>query len=391
MQLLSHLRFAFFNLLSAKVRSFLAILGITVGTGAVVALMGSSKIATTHALAQFKQLGTNLIALHISDNQTTNKLPDGLIQALTTPSKTIESAAPYVSWQGETKDLANIDRRYVGLFGTTNLMQSIAKFQLSSGRFISFLDRSQRFCVVGSRIAQSYRQRFLNPIGAVIGIDGHLFTIIGVIKPWESSLFLPINANESIITTLPALTRLYPNTSAHDLLFRLKTTASITEAEADIRSRVQRFMPESRLLFRNPGQIIAMVSKERKTLDNLLLSIGAIALVVGGIGVMNIMLVSVVERRREIGIRMAIGAKQADIITMFLIESVLLTLFGGGLGVLVGLLATLLFAHIAGWTFVWYLTPVLLGFSVSVCIGMISGIYPAWQAAKLDPIVCLSE
>lgn len=391
MQPLSHVRFAFLNLLSSKVRSFLAILGITVGTGAVVALMGSSKIATAHALAQFKQLGTNLIALHIASNTAGNKLPDGLIKSLASDSDTIERAAPYLAWQGETKDLANIDRSYVGLFGTTDLMQSIAKFQLARGRFISFLDGSQLFCVVGDRIAQSYQQRFLNPVGEVIGIDGHLFTIIGVIKPWESSLFLPINANESVITTLRTLTRLYPNASAHDLLFRLKPTASIAQAEAEIRSRVQRTMPKAQLLFRNPDQIIALVSKERQTLDNLLLSIGAIALVVGGIGVMNIMLVSVVERRREIGIRMAIGATEKDIITLFLIESVLLTLFGGTLGVLIGLLATLLFAHVAGWVFIWYLTPVLLGFGVSVCLGVLSGIYPAWQAAKLDPIVCLSE
>ena len=123
----------------------------------------------------------------------------------------------------------------------------------------------------------------------------------------------------------------------------------------------------------------------------MLASIGAISLVVGGIGVMNIMLVSVIERRREIGVRMAIGAKPYDIWKMFLIESIILTLFGGLLGVIFGMGIALGIAYFSGWEFHFYLIPPALGFSVSVLVGIFSGFYPAMSASKLDPIETLAS
>ena len=134
-----------------------------------------------------------------------------------------------------------------------------------------------------------------------------------------------------------------------------------------------------------------MVAKQRATYTWLLVAIGSISLVVGGIGVMNIMLVSVVERRREIGIRMAIGARQIDVLRMFLIESIMLTLFGGFLGVVVGVLASYVLSVMTHWEFYLYWLPIILGFVVSVIVGILSGFYPAWRASRLDPIVCLAS
>ena len=179
------------------------------------------------------------------------------------------------------------------------------------------------------------------------------------------------------------------NAKIQNVLMRLIESPDFVTTQNQITSLVSSILPKVKVNFRDPQQIIDMVGKQRKTFTLLLSAIGSISLVVGGIGVMNIMLVSVVERRREIGIRMALGAKQRDILSMFLIESIILTLIGGALGVSIGILVSFIIATASGWGFQFYLLPIVLGFGVSVLIGIISGIYPASRASKQNPIQCL--
>ncbi len=149
--------------------------------------------------------------------------------------------------------------------------------------------------------------------------------------------------------------------------------------------------PDKQIRFRDPQQIIDIVSKQRSTFTWLLSAIGGISLLVGGIGVMNIMLVSVIERRKEIGVRMAIGARRKDILEMFLIESVVLTGFGGLIGVIIGTVTTLLLALLSGWEYSFHIFPAALGFVVSTGVGMFSGFYPSYRASQLDPIATLQS
>lgn len=390
-----HLRESLFNLFSAKLRSVLAILGVLVGTAAVVALMASSRLATDHALAQFKSLGTNLLTMNIHEPHSRGKesveynmLSLDQIPQLVHSSKQIVSAAPY----SELYDgIILYGKTLPGqIIGATNQFKNIAKVHMKQGRFISPFDDNEFYCVIGSSIAKVFKQHHVNPIGQQIKIGHELFTVIGVIAPWKQNLFLFVNLNKAVVIPFQTMYLIRPKLQIHDIVFRLVKDPDIPEIQARLSTKMTQLFPQKKLQFRNPEQIIHLVGKERKTFDSLLIAIGSIALIVGGIGVMNIMLVSVVERRREIGVRMAVGAQRWNILVMFLIESVMLTVFGGLIGILFGLVVTYVLSHLAGWGFHFYLLPPTLGFLVSVLVGILSGFYPAWRASKLDPIACLT-
>ena len=202
-------------------------------------------------------------------------------------------------------------------------------------------------------------------------------------------VFLFANLNNSVLVPLTQSYRLSPYAQINDILFRVDKGSNLKQIQDSITGKLKILLPNKRFMFRSPKQIIDIMSKQRKTFTWLLGMIGGISLLVGGIGVMNIMLVSVIERRREIGIRMAIGARRADIRWMFLIESVTLTLFGGFLGVTLGILVSVILAEVADWGFVFFILPPTLGFLVSVLVGILSGFYPAYRASRLDPIETL--
>ncbi|MDP1574173.1 MAG: ABC transporter permease [Coxiellaceae bacterium] len=385
---------AFLNLFSAKLRSFLAILGVLVGTGSVVALISSSQLATAHALSEFKKLGTNLLSVYIRDEnpgaQNTNSKQFELsdVPAIQAASKQIALIAPYtVSFQSLYYGDTNLNGQIIG---ATNTFAEIAKINLKAGRFVSYLDAHNFYCVLGSDIAEKIEEAGANPMNNQIRAGDMMFTVIGVLKKWPDNLFIAANINGSIIVPLETSYLLSKNTEINNVLIRLVPHPDVSLAKSDIGLAMKTLLPQKTAIFNSPEQLIKMVAKSRETMSLLLIAIGSISLVVGGIGVMNIMLVSVIERRREIGIRMAIGARQIDILRMFLLESILLTVFGGLLGIGIGVLSSYIFAMVTGWQFYFYLTPVVLGFVVSVLVGIISGFYPAWRASKLDPILCMT-
>ena len=383
------------NLFTAKLRSFLAILGVLVGTGAVVALMASSRLATNHALSQFKSLGTNLLALDLRDKAPGKKTAgssdltlDNMSQVIKSSSQ-IVTAAPYIDFY---EPIVLFGKRAGNeVLAATDTIQPIAKIHLVDGRFISFLDRNEFYCIIGSDVAKAFQKRHINPIGQQIQVGHELFTVIGVAAPWKMNLFLLVDLNKAVIIPLRTAYLLQNHAKIHDVLFRLIKDPDLPKAKEQISGAMRHLVSNARATFRDPAEIITLVSNERKTFNDLLLAIGSIALVVGGIGVMNIMLVSVIERRREIGIRMAVGARRRNILTMFLIETGVLTVFGGLIGILLGLGVTYVLAYVAGWEFHFYFMPPLLGFIVSVLVGILSGFYPAWRASRLDPIACLTQ
>ncbi|MDF1655639.1 MAG: ABC transporter permease [Coxiellaceae bacterium] len=396
MGFLAYITESLMNLKTSKLRSFLAILGILVGTGSVVALLSSGQMATEHALQQFKTLGTNLLALSIQDNNT-NASQDrsqkkyfelSNVPVIKGASSKIELVAPYINI---FSSIYYDGKRLQGqVFGATDSLYHIVKLQIAKGRFVSYLDANSNFCDIGSKLASQLKLRgVMNPIGKQIQLGKRLYTIVGVTKPWQTNLFLFANLNNSVLVPLTQSYRLSPYAQISDILFRVDKGSNLKQIQTAITGKLKILLPKKRFMFRSPKQIIDIMSKQRKTFTWLLGMIGGISLLVGGIGVMNIMLVSVIERRREIGIRMAIGARRTDIRWMFLIESVTLTLFGGFLGVTLGILVSVILAEVADWGFVFFVLPPALGFAVSVLVGILSGFYPAYRASQLDPIETL--
>lgn len=383
------------NMLSAKLRSFLAILGVLVGTASVVALISSSQLGMAHALAQFESLGTNLLSLSLYNHQNTvrteqiTQLTLSDMPILKKSSRQIVEIVPYTH-VSRNSYYEGVDLR-AEIIGVSNTFGVIAKVHMARGRFISFLDQNNLFCIIGSKIADKILKTGVDPMGKQIRVGNNFLTVIGVMKPWLMNVFVAADLNRSIIIPLKTSYFLDNHASIDHLLIRLIQKPNIVLAKKDITKTLQDLLPQKETFFMSPEQIIHAIAKSRETYNLLLIAIGSISLVVGGIGVMNIMLVSVVERRREIGVRMAMGARQLDILRLFLIESVLLTMFGGMVGVIIGVLTSFILAKFAGWQFHLYLLPIWLGLMVSILVGMISGFYPAWRASKLNPIETLQS
>ncbi len=391
-----HLQESLRNLRAAKLRSLLAILGILVGTGSVVALISASQAATDHALSEFKALGTNLLALNMQTDPAAEAmrkvryLKQDDLPILQQLEPEIALSAPYIT---AYTPIFYDGRKLNGqIIGATDDLREISKLHLASGRFVSELDGHSYYCVIGHKIVETLKAfGEENPIGKQIKLGNVYFTIIGELKPWQTNLFLFSDLNTAIITPLQTSYMLSKYAQIHDVLFRIKPNIPLKQVQASLTDKLADYLPGQRVMFRSPEQIINIMSKQRSTFTWLLAMIGGISLLVGGIGVMNIMLVSVVERRREIGIRMAIGAKQKDIRQMFLIEAVSLTTFGGILGIATGLIIAASLGHFSGWGFHFYLLPPTLGFSVSVIVGIVSGFYPALKASNLNPIEILQS
>lgn len=390
MQLSNHLSEALTNLLSTKLRTFLAVLGILVGTASVVAMVSGGKLATREALAQFKLLGTDLLSVQLSanDGSANQKIALADVNKLNKVSPQIVSFAPYntlylpTSFEGKGFEAQ--------VFGTTNAMQKIMKLQIMQGRFISFLDSYEPFCVVGKNVYQSIKAlTYKNPIGQQIQIGKQFYTIIGVLKPADNNAFIYIDINNAIIVPLQSALLLSKYADVTNIVFQLKPDTDIDQLQVNLTHYLNQIAIDRQLYFQSAKELIKSMQKQQGILTLLLGLIGSISLLVGGIGVMNIMLVSVSERKREIGIRLAIGAKRKDIQLMFLIESMVLSLFGGIIGVILGIVASFILAKIKHWGFSLFLMPPLIGFTVSVLTGIFFGYYPAYKAAKLDPIETL--
>ncbi len=378
------------NLWLYKLRSLLTLLGILVGTASVVALVSSGELATQHALSQFKALGTELFAITI-------EAPPGLsvdsapqltvddVETIKNSSPDILLAAPYTT---DYSPISIAGKTITGnTIGATENLARVVKVEIASGRFISILDQKQYFCVVGATIANTLRENgMLQLIGQQIKVGTHFFTIVGVAKPWAENMFIYADLNQSIILPIAASFTLGKYVHIQNILFQLRPGSDVILIQKNVEAAVQRIMPNAKVFSRSAKELISSMQKQRQTFTLLLGAIGGISLLVGGIGVMNIMLVSVIERRREIGIRMAIGARRRDIQTMFLVEAVVLSLIGGIAGIIIGELVSLVIALFSGWPFSVYGIPIFIGFFVSVLVGIFFGFYPAYKASQLDPI-----
>jgi len=393
MKIAAHIHEGILNLFSAKLRSILALLGILVGTASVVAMVLGGQLATHEALKQFKTLGTNLLAVTVNDAAEEQQQSGGSQMNLSLQQandilhvdKHILSVAPYTQqfspMQFDGHDLNG------SVLGVTENFARIVHIDMAEGRFISDLDRYEFYCVIGDGLYQQIKNvTFRNPIGQQIQVGKNIFTIIGVAKSWPESTFVYANIDYSIMLPILASTVLSKYAIINNIVIQLTENAPSDQVENHIENYIQQILPYKKLYMRNAKELIARMAKQSEILTIFLGLIGGVSLIVGGIGVMNIMLVSVVERRREIGIRLAVGATSADIRSLFLIEAVMLSLVGGVLGVVIGIAIAYMIAVFSQWQFTVFLLPPLIGFAVSVATGIFFGFYPAHKASQLDPI-----
>lgn len=386
---------AYSNLITSKLRSFLALLGILVGTASVVAMVSGGNLATRAALKELTRLGTNLLSVSIyakSQNKEGGGAPVPLAYntAMAIPGKIkgIMMVGPYsqayspISYMGH--HLSG------GLVGVTQSLKKIVFIKMKEGRFISNLDGYSMKCVVGHKLYQQIRQYSEQDLlGKQVQIGKQFCTVVGVLKPWKPNSFMYTDVNNSLLVPLQAAKLISKYATISDIVFRLAKKQNIENLKSQVTHYINLHSQNMRLFFMSPQQLIESAQKQSNILTLFLAFIGSISLLVGGIGVMNIMLVSVVERKREIGIRKAVGARSVDIVSLFLIESVILALTGGILGVVLGVVATYIISLYKHWQFTIFFLPIILGFCVSVLCGIFFGLYPAYKASKLDPIEAL--
>ncbi len=393
----THIREALRQLCASKLRAFLAVLGILVGTASVVAMVSIGQLAENQILSQFKQLGINLLSVSIypeNNNASHSANPYANLSVssankLVSISDNIISVAPYInSYGGITFKGRSLQQG--SAIGITPAIYHIAKLYVSTGRRLSFLDKNQYYCLVGYSIAKTLSQWVHAPlIGQQITVGKTVFTIVGTLAKWPASFFFNADFNHAILVPITTAIAIQKDAQINNLAITIHHTNSLEKTEKIIQNYITEHTIQQKVSIHSPKQLIDSMKQSANTMTLLLGLIGSISLIVGGIGVMNIMLVSVAERRREIGIRLAIGAQQRDIQMQFLVESITLSVCGGIGGMIIGIIVTYVVALYSHWQFAFFVMPPTVGALVSVAVGIFFGFYPAKQAAKLDPIQTL--
>lgn len=407
MRILELLSTAWTSVSTHKLRSFLTILGVVIGVAAVIILMSVGKGATAQIVSNFTSLGTNLIYVQPGSSSegnvrggfgsaTTLTLEDS--EAIAEEITNLSGVAPYSTSMSQV--IASTENMMVRITGVTPDYQTVFNVEVTNGDFITEYQytRKSRVALLGSEVATTLFGED-DPVGQKIRMNSNIFTVVGVLKSTGSSTQ---NSTDQIIliplTTLQGMmSRSLTTTGDHivsQIVLEVSDKKYIDQVKEDVTLLLQErheieWGEDDDFSISTMDELLSTITESTQTMTILLGAIAGISLLVGGIGVMNIMLVSVLERRREIGIRKALGAKERDIWGQFLVDSALLTFAGGVIGVIIGWGGAFLVNYTDIMTTQVTADIVILAVAVSVGIGLFFGFYPAWQASRLDPIQAL--
>jgi putative ABC transport system permease protein len=387
MNMAQGLKMAFKSILSNKLRSLLTMLGIIIGVTAVIALVSLGQGATKSVTAQVQSLGTNLLTVNILGRGTTNTLTVKEADAMG-DIQGIQYLAPASTNNASLKySTKSVD---VNVVGTNSEYADVREYKIASGRFLSQIDLDffQKVAILGSQSASDLFG-FSNPIGQYVQINGSRYKVVGVLASKGSTT--NGSNDEVVMIPLTSAERIFKAKGVRTLYVQVATDKQIDSVVNGLDAALSKKFRGNTDSYRvfNQSDILSTLNNVTDTLTVALGGIAGISLLVGGIGIMNIMLVSVTERTREIGIRKAIGAKKRDILTQFLIESMALSGLGGILGIGIGIGAAQGASSMLKMQAAFSWNIILIAFVFSVLIGVIFGMFPANKAAKLKPIEAL--
>jgi putative ABC transport system permease protein len=388
------------GLLANKLRSLLTMLGIIIGVASVIAMMAIGEGAARATQDQIALMGTNVLIVFPGSQRggrisfgmgSANTLKMDDVEAIEKECSAVAQVAPEVNRALQIKFQNQNTRTTVR--GTTPNFPEIRNYKIKEGRFLTKddVERRAKVAILGPETAETLFGA-LQPVGKRIKVGGQSFTVVGVFKPkgaqgWQNpddQVYVPVST---------ALRRLFGQDNLGSLSVQARSPTVMDQAQKqleDLFRRRHKLGPNEDLdvVVRNQAEISETASALAKTMSTLLAGIASVSLLVGGIGIMNIMLVSVTERTKEIGLRKAIGAKRKDVLLQFLIESVTVSLVGGLIGVGVGI-GTAVVLPKEDWPTVLKPEFIVMSFGFAAAIGIFFGLYPAVKASRLNPIDAL--
>ncbi len=405
------------NIWRHRLRSTLTILGIVFGVCSVIAMLAIGEGASYEAQEQIRKLGSNNIILRSvkppesgSVSQETSRLNEyGLTykdaERIMSTIPSVEVIVPSRTIRG---DVAYLRKKFdANVIGTVPWYLDVSNQQLREGRFINEHEMadSKNVCVLGSPLADRLFP-FENPLGKVIQVKDEYYDVIGVMEGEGTAatvketggtalmnLFIPLTAAKNrfgdIIVTRTSGASNAEKIELHEIIVKVIGVQSVMETAGALRQILEKDRKQVDYEIVVPLELLRQAQRTKRIFNIVLGSIAAISLLVGGIGIMNIMLASVTERTREIGIRRALGAKKRDIIVQFLTETILLSGSGGVIGLAIGVLIPFLITYFAEMKTIIRLWSLTGAFGISLLIGVIFGLYPAYRAAMMNPISAL--
>ena len=388
-----------------KMRSALTMLGIIIGVGAVIAMLAVGTGASEKISEQISSIGSNLIII-LPGSTTSGGLRMGMgsqptltrddAEAIQKECSAVQEVAPILN--GAAQIVYGNQNWSTGVTGTTPSMLIIRDWPLASGRTFTEQDirNATKVAILGQTVVDNLFGN-IDPVGQMVRIKKVPFMVIGVLdrkgqspqgQDQDDTIYIPVTTAQKKIfgTSFPGMVR--------TIMVKAKSTEDLDAAERQINELLRQRhhigpRQDNDFTVRNLTQIMQVAEQSTKVMTLLLGAIASVSLLVGGIGIMNIMLVSVTERTREIGIRMAVGAKTWDIRLQFIIEALTLALIGGIAGILLGVGGSKLLSLFAGWSTVVSTLSVVMAFGFSGLVGIFFGFYPAYKASLLNPIDAL--
>jgi putative ABC transport system permease protein len=397
------IRVALGALRANKLRSLLTMLGIVIGVSAVIAVVALGRGAQKAVNDRISALGTTLLTVNpgqargfgVQFGGSSAKLTIEDAEALRSRGEKLQAVQPEMNGQLQIQFLNK--NTSTSVVGTTANYPEVRKYEMQSGRFFTNTEdvTRQRVAVVGPAVVDNLGLQSPEAIvGETIRIRGIQFTVVGVFKSKGQANPFSNPDDQVLIPLTTARFRVLGSNRIRAISVLAPSEAEIPETMAEIEKilrRQHKLRPgkEDDFQIRNQADFLNTLGETTQVFSLLLAGIAAVSLLVGGIGIMNIMLVSVTERTREIGIRKALGATKMNILFQFLIEAVVLCILGGILGIAVGAGGAIIFTKTLGWNTEVGFSSIVLAFGFSAVVGVVFGVYPARRAAGLDPIVAL--